>query len=255
MGPTELRQKLVDGDNVIGSMVLEFGTSGLAQLAAAAGAEFLIYDMEHTGWSMESIRNQMAWSKSADLVRLVRVPAASYDFIARAMDVGAQGVMVPMVESADQARLIASSMTYPPAGRRGAAFGISHDDYSPGSVADKMSRANDSRICICQIETWAGVENVEAIAATPGVDVLWVGQFDLTLSMGIPAKFDHPRFAEALERVSAAARKEHKICGAMAQSAADAQQWIDCGFTMIAYWADLWIYQTALKSAIDQLKQ
>jgi 2-keto-3-deoxy-L-rhamnonate aldolase RhmA len=254
MQPAEIRQRLVDGENVLGTMAFEFNTSGLSALAADAGAAFVLYDMEHTGWSIESIRAQMQWSMASDITRLVRVPSSRYEDIARALDVGAQGVMVPMVESAAQAGQITAAMTYPPGGRRGAAFGIAHDQFTGGVPADKMSHANDTRLCICQIETVAGVENVEEIAAVSGVDVLWVGQFDLTLSMGIPAEFDNPRFPEALERVATAAKANGKIAGAMALSVDDARLWISRGFTMIAYWGDLWIYKAALKQALDELK-
>jgi len=254
MGPVELREQLAAGHNVFGTMAFEFNTSCLTALAAAAGADFILYDMEHTGWSVESMRNQMAWSMGSDITRLVRVPSSRYEDIARVLDIGAQGVMVPMVESADQAQHIAASMLYPPDGKRGAAFGIAHDHYTAGSVADKMAAANVSRLCIAQIETSAGVDQVEAIAVVPGIDVLWVGQFDLTLSLGIPAQFDNPTFLAALDRVVAAARTHCKVAGAMALSVDDARRWMACGFTMIAYSGDLWIYQQALKSALDQLK-
>ncbi len=254
MGPAEIRQRLADGENVFGTMAFEFNTSGLSALAAEAGAAFVLYDMEHTGWSIESIRAQMGWSMASDITRLVRVPSSRYEDIARALDVGAQGIMVPMVESAEQAAHIAASMTYPPQGKRGAAFGIAHDQFTGGAPADKMSHANDTRLCICQIETVAGVEAVEEIAAVPGVDVLWVGQFDLTLSMGIPAAFDNPRFPEALERVAAAAKANGKIAGAMCLSVEDGRLWLERGFSMIAYWGDLWIYKAALQLALEALK-
>jgi len=253
MGPLEIRQRLATGQSVVGTMVFEFNTPGISAIASQAGAEFMLFDMEHSGWSIESIRNQMAWSKSSPVTRIVRVPGSRYDYLSRALDVGAQGVMVPMVETVDQARAVAAAMTYPPAGRRGAAFALAHDDYVVGPIAEKMAAANTMRICIAQIETAAGVEVVEQIAAVPGIDVLWVGQFDLTLSMGIPGEFERPEFVTALERVVAAAEANGKWCGAMAQSVEDARQWIARGFRMIAYSGDLWIYGTALKSIMTEL--
>jgi len=254
MGPVELRAQLAAGHTVFGTMAFEFNTSGLSALASEAGAAFVLYDMEHTGWSVESMRNQMAWSMGSEITRLVRVPSSRYEDIARVLDIGAQGVMVPMVETVDQARQITASMLYPPVGKRGAAFGIAHDHYMAGSVAEKMAAADANRLCIAQIETGPGVDQVQDIAAVPGIDVLWVGQFDLTLSLGIPAQFDNPVFLDALDRVVTAARTHGKIAGAMALSVEDARLWMARGFTMIAYSGDLWIYQQALKSAFDQLK-
>ena len=250
MNPAELRTALADGKPVVGTMVFEFNTPGIGLIAAEAGAEFVLYDMEHTGWSIESIRAQMAWSRSAPITRLVRVPASQYDYVSRALDVGAQGVMAPMVESAEQARAIAAASCYPPDGRRGAAFGSAHDGYSPGAVLDKMRAANAERIMIAQVETATGVKNAREIAAVPGIDVLWVGQFDLTVSLGIPGQFDHPDFVAAVETVADAARNAGKACGAMALSVEDARTWMARGYTMIAYSGDLWIYQQALTESL-----
>ena len=172
-------------------MMLEFATTGIGRIAAEAGAEFAVFDMEHTGWSMETIRLLMATSRAADIVPLVRVPTAQYHFIARVLDVGAMGVVVPMVADADQARLIVESAKYPPEGRRGCAFGVAHDDYRGGDLAAKMSHANAEVMIIAQIETAQGLRDVDRIAAVEGVDALLIGQYDLTTSLGIPGQFDH----------------------------------------------------------------
>jgi 2-dehydro-3-deoxyglucarate aldolase/4-hydroxy-2-oxoheptanedioate aldolase len=254
MNPTALRKALAAGQLVVGTMVFEFNTPGIGLIAAEAGAEFVLYDMEHTGWSIESIRAQMAWSRSAPMTRLVRVPATQYDYISRALDVGAQGVMAPLVVSAAQAAAIVAASCYPPDGRRGAAFGIAHDGYAPGPVLDKMRAANSERIMIAQVETAAGVKNAHEIAAVSGIDILWVGQFDLTVSLGIPGQFDHPDFVAAVESVADAARSAGKACGAMALSVEDARVWASRGYSMIAYSGDLWIYQQALAGSLNALK-
>ena len=104
-----VKRALLAGERSLGTMVFEFPTTGIARIAAEAGAEFVIYDMEHTGWSIETIRNLMATPRAADLVPMVRVPATEYHLISRPLDVGAMGIMVPMVESEEQARRIADS--------------------------------------------------------------------------------------------------------------------------------------------------
>ena len=116
---------------------------------------------------------------------LARVPATEYHFIARALDCGALGVMVPMVDTPEQARLIVSCTRYPPDGRRGAAFGFAHDDYQGGEVKEKVRAIHARTLTICMIETKKGLENVEAIAAVPGVDVLWLGHFDVWTHEGL----------------------------------------------------------------------
>jgi len=255
MKVAELKRSLGAGSTVLGTLMFEFNTPGISLIAAEAGAAFVLFDMEHTGWSIESIRAQMAWSKAAAVTRLVRVPATQYDYISRALDVGAEGVMVPMVESREQAERIAAATLYPPHGRRGAAFGIAHDDYAAGPVDVKMANANAGRLILAQIETEAGVRNAAEIAEVPGIDVLWVGQFDLTASLGISGQFEHPRFRDAVTAVASAARQSGKVCGAMALSPEDASVWASRGYQMIAYSGDLWIYQNSLQSALGEIRK
>jgi len=235
-------------------MIFEFPTTGIGRIAAAAGAEFAIYDMEHTGWSIETIRGLMASSRAADLVPMVRIPATQYHLIARPLDVGAMGLMVPMVESSEQAQTIVDSAKYPPVGRRGAAFGVAHDDYAGGDIVAKMRQANDEILLLAQIETAAGVEQAERIAAVEGIDVLWIGHFDLTTSLGIPGQFTHPDYLRALDQVLAACHRHGKTPGIMATEIESAQALLGQGFRALAYSGDLWIYAQALKEGIESLR-
>src|SRR3712207_3730288 len=111
--------------------------------------------------------------------------------------------------------MIVESAKYPPAGRRGAAFGVAHDDYTGGDVVEKMESANAEVLLLAQIETARGVEQAEAIAAVEGIDVLWIGHFDLTTSLGVPAQFAHPDYLRAIERVVAAGVRHGKAVGIM----------------------------------------
>ncbi|MCH8922151.1 MAG: aldolase [Planctomycetes bacterium] len=250
MRDNPVKAKLRAGEAAWGTFVFEFNTTGIARIAAEAGAEFVLFDMEHTGWSIETIRTLMA-TTPASVVPLVRVPAADYHFIARVLDVGAMGIMVPMVESTEQAKQIVRAAKYPPQGRRGAAFGIAHDDYRGGDIMQTIASANREQLLIAQIETVAGLESVEQIAAVEGIDVLWIGQFDLTSSLGIPGQFDSPAFKQAVERVSRACQDHGKTAGFMSLSTDEAERMLSAGFKMQAIGGDLWLYQQALA---DQLR-
>jgi 2,4-dihydroxyhept-2-ene-1,7-dioic acid aldolase len=255
MRPNTTKSLLAAGKTPVGTFVFEFNTPGIARIIAEAGADFLVFDMEHTGWSVETIRTLLATTRSTSLVPLVRVPATEYDFIARVLDMGAMGIMVPMVESAEQARAIAAAAKYPPIGRRGAAFGIAHDDYTGGDIVEKISSANREGLLLAQIETVAGLANVDAIASTPGIDVLWIGQFDLSISMGIPGQFTSPELIAAMDRVIAACKKHGKVAGIMAPDLASGRDLIKQGFRMISYSGDLWVFQAALRGALDELRK
>jgi 2-keto-3-deoxy-L-rhamnonate aldolase RhmA len=254
MRSNTVKRKLAAGEVSIGTMIFEFSSSGIGRLAAAAGAEYLIFDMEHTAWSIETIRNLIATTRAADTIPMVRVPATQYHLLSRPLDAGAMGLMVPMVESVAQAETIVRAGKYPPAGGRGCAFGVSHDDFTGGDVFAKMTSANDEVFLIAQIETVAGLESCEAIAAVDGIDCLWVGHFDLTSSMGIPAQFDHPDFLAALDRVVAACNAHGKVAGIMAGNVAFGKRWLARGYRAIAYSGDIWVYQTALAEGIAALR-
>jgi 2-dehydro-3-deoxyglucarate aldolase/4-hydroxy-2-oxoheptanedioate aldolase len=249
-----VKATLASGGRAHGAMVFEFFTPGMPQICANAGAEFALFDMEHTGLGYETLKTQCALCRGLPVVPMARVPRSEYHFIARALDVGARGVMVPMVGTADEAAHIVASARYPPHGRRGAAFGFAHDDYQGGSVADKIAALHARTLLIAQIETVEGLRNVEAIAAVPGIDVLWLGHFDLTNSMGIPGAFDHPDYRAAVARIVAACGGAGKAAGFLATDAQSARAALARGFRILAYGVDQLMLQDALRAGLALLR-
>ncbi len=250
MPSRSLRERAISGETLPGAMVFEFFTPGIAQVLKLAGCQFIIYDMEHAGCSIEQLKEQCAYCRGLGVEPIVRVPRGEYHFLARALDVGAHGVMVPMVDSIDQARAIAEATHYPPHGRRGAAFGFAHDDYAAGDPAAKMRAANARNLIIVQIETERGLEAVEEIAATDGIDCLWLGHFDLTNFLGIPGEFDNPLYLHAVKRIVAAGRTHGKALGYMAADASLAKTYGAMGFNMIATGTDHGILMAGVRTIL-----
>ena len=252
MRENPVKRKLAESGVVLGTMVFEFATTGIARLAAAAGAEFVVFDQEHTGATLETVRMFTATARACDLVPLVRVPAAEYHLLAGALDVGPMGVMVPMVESEEQARKIVASAKYPPLGRRGVGI-LYRDDWVEGSVAATMEQANRELLVIAQVETAAGVEQANEIASVDGIDVLWIGHYDLTASLGIPGQFDHEDYLAAVDRLLEVSQQTGKQLGIMAGTVDDGLWALERGFRAVAYGGDLWLYQEALRGGLAQL--
>ncbi len=251
-----VKKKLAAGGTAFGSMVFEFFTPGMPRLLKNAGAEYALYCMEHTGASFETMKPQFALCRALGVVPLVRVPGTEYDFIARALDCGALGIMVPLVNDAEQAKFIVSSTRYPPGGgRRGAAFGFAHDDYEGGDVVEKMKMIHDRTLVIAMIETRQGLENVDAIAAVPGVDVLWLGHFDMSNFLGIPGQFSHPVFQDAIRKIIGAAKKHGKAAGDMAASAALGKEYLGHGFRMLATGTDQGMLQEATRAMLEGMRK
>ena len=249
-----LKHQLHQDGRAFGCMVMEFLVPGMPAIIAATGADFALFDMEHTGASLETMKVMIAGCRGIGLAPLVRVPRGEYHFIARALDIGAHGVMVPMVGSAAEATHIAACAHYPPVGRRGAAFGVAHDDYRAADPVTAMARADQRTLVIAQIETVEGLRDVEAIAATPGIDVVWLGHFDLSNFMGIAGQFQHPAFLAAVHRTVAAARAHGKIAGFMASDEAWAREYWGHGFRMLAFGLDHLLFQSALRSGMEMLR-
>src|SRR5687768_16898717 len=255
MRENAVKKTLAAGGRAFGSMIFEFFTPGMPRIVKNAGAEFALYCMEHTGIGFETLKPQFALCRALGVVPLVRVPATEYDFIARALDCGALGVMVPLVDTAEQAQFIVSCTRYPPEGRRGAAFGFAHDDFAGGDVGEKMRMIHARTLTIAMIETARGLENVEAIAAVPGVDVLWLGHFDLTNFLGIPGQFDHPKYRAGVKRIADAAARHGKAAGYMAASAELGREYLAHGYRMMATGTDQGLLQAATAQLISAWKK
>lgn len=252
--PDGLKQRLKRDEPIFGTMIVEFFSAGVPSLVASSGADFVLYDMEHSGISLETIRSQVAGCRGLPIAPFIRVPAGEYHFVSRALDIGAHGIMVPMVETRDEAEDIVSFGRYPSLGRRGAMFSAAHDDYSGGSIVEKIKRSNERNVTICQIESELGLANVEEIAAVDGVDMLWLGQLDLANFLGVPGQFDGPVFENAVKRISNAARKNNIAAAVLVADEASGRRYWDLGFRVIAYGLDHLVYQKELTAGIANLR-
>lgn len=238
----------------LGHYVGELTTPGIGYILKEAGAEYVFFDMEHSGNSFDTLQRTLRYFEAAGLASMVRIPSDTYDHVARALDCGADGLVIPMVGSAEQAKAIVSKMKYTPKGQRGVALALANDRYKMGPVDKALAAANARTKLVCLIETVDGIENVDEIAAVDGVDVLWVGHFDLTCSMGIPAQFDHKDYLAALAKVVKAGKRHGKNLGRMV---ADVDSGVDLahqGWDMICYHGDVWLYQTAIRQGIDAIR-
>jgi 2-keto-3-deoxy-L-rhamnonate aldolase RhmA len=238
----------------LGHFIVEFATPGIGHIMKNAGCEFVLFDLEHSGFSFETVKSAIRYFEAADIAPIVRVPSKEYHHIARACDMGAEGIMLPMVGNAKEARAILDCMKYHPEGKRGVALGVAHDAYAGGAVPKKLAAANEKTTLFCQIETAEGVKNADAIAATDGVDCLWVGHFDLSVSLGIPGEFSNPKFTKAIDTVVAACRKHKKAVGRLVPNVETGIEYYKWGFDFICYSGDVWVLQNALTEAVTALR-
>ncbi|MFN0193148.1 MAG: HpcH/HpaI aldolase family protein [Aestuariivirga sp.] len=254
MRPNPVRAKLKAGATAYGIMAAEFFTPGFCQIAANAGAEFVIFDGEHGGVGIDVLKAQMAFARCAGISPFVRVPGLAYHLIAPVLDAGAMGIMVPMIETQEQAENLARWCRYRPEGVRGLGFGTGHDDYRGGDIVETMRLENERTLVIALIETATGIANADAILSVPGIDVGWLGHYDLTNTMGITAEFARPEFHAAVDTLLAACRKHGKASGYLATSVAMAREWRAKGFRCLCYGTDIGVFQSALSEALRTLR-
>ena len=246
-----LKKQITSLNNIRGAMIFEFFSPGIPIILKNAGCQFIIFDMEHGGLSMEQFKTLAIISNANNISPLIRIPEVNYNYIARALDLGASGIMAPMINTCEDALKIVRSSKYPPRGVRGAGFGFAHDNYKNEGPLSYIRKANNNLINIIQIETKIGLENVEEIAAIQGVDCLWVGHFDLTNFLGIPGEFNSKIYLNAINKIIAAAKLNKKSLGIMVNNQDELKTYSNLGFNMIAIGTEMSI----LERSISQILQ
>ncbi len=255
MKPNRGKQVLAEDKVPVGHMIGEFGTRGIAQILDTTDLDFVVIDTEHAAFTPAQLADLFAWFKVSTIAPYVRIPQIEYHFIARALDLGALGIMVPNVKTEAQAKAIIKAAKYAPLGDRGCIFGNTQTDFKSVNPPEFMAYANQNTTIICQIESVEGMNNIEAIAQTPGVDILWVGHFDLTNSMGIPGDFADPRFYDAMHRVVEVCRKYGLGAGIQPANLAQAQEWMEIGYNVISYSMDSAVYAGAMRQGVADIRK
>jgi 2-keto-3-deoxy-L-rhamnonate aldolase RhmA len=250
-----LKQLAASRELKVGNFIVEFATPGIGHILKAAGMDFAFFDMEHSGFTFETLKSAIRYFEAADVPTIVRVPAQESDMLARACDMGAEGLIAPMISTVAQAQAMVDAVKYFPAGRRGVGLQMAHDNYRAAPVADALKAANDRTAVICLIETAEGARNVDAIAALPGVDGLWVGHFDLSVSLGIPGEFGHPKFSIAMDGIIAAAKKHGKALGRLVPNVEQGIAYHRQGFDFICYSGDVWVLRDGLAAAGKAIRE
>lgn len=224
-----LKQRLRNGEQVLGTMVATFASPDIGKILKGCGFDFFIIDCEHGSFTTREAANIIAVARGAQIPALVRIPEMRREHALKFMEMGASGLLLPNTETAEQARMLVDCAKYAPLGHRGVSLSRPHTDFARVSGATYMPRANDETLLMCQIESRRGVENIEAILAVEGIDVGFIGPNDMTQDYGILGQFEHPDIVSAFERVIAAARANGKWSGVHFGSAAPLAPWLSRG--------------------------
>jgi 2-keto-3-deoxy-L-rhamnonate aldolase RhmA len=230
---TGLCERLSAGKVVVGMFVRGLRPLAVRDLMEASPLDLVVIDAEHEPWSEESIATIVWPSPARETAVLVRVVESSYRDIAKPLDFGADGVIVPRVESAEQAAAIADSSRLPPAGSRGVAVRRRLEPARPGEpLAERIERVNDHTAVIVQIETREGLARIREIVRTSGINAVLVGPTDLSCSLGHPGEREHPELHQAIDAVLEACHQQGVPMG-IAGSVDECRAWQARGATLL----------------------
>jgi 2-dehydro-3-deoxyglucarate aldolase/4-hydroxy-2-oxoheptanedioate aldolase len=245
---TELRRRLAAGETLYGTF-LGLGSALAAEACALAGFDWLLADLEHGGGGEASLLAQLLAAEAHGVPMLVRVESTDRIRAGRALDLGATGVMYPRLESATQAREAVRHVRYPPLGDRGVA--TANRAVGFGLRPRALETANDRVVSIVQIENRQAVEQIDQIAAVPGIDVLFVGPRDLSHDLAVPGDTNAPVFLDAIKRVRVAADAAGVACGILAPDAPAARRYAKDGFRFIGIASDATLLTQTGKHVVD----
>ncbi len=250
-----VKKALKGGQVCIGSMVSSFRSPQIAQMFAVSGWDYLIMDTEHSFFDYGSLADIFSLARTEEIVPLVRVTVATYPYLARALDVGAMGVICPHVETPEEIRLILDSCLYAPLGQRGLSLSNIHLAHRRATQKEYVEWANANTLIVIQPETKKAIENIEKLVSIPGVDAVMIGPHDLSLSLGIVGQLKHPQMAEAYERIIAACQKFGVAPGIHLTEFDQAQEWLAKGMRFFTFQSDIRMLVDAGKSSTAQLRQ
>jgi len=251
---TNLKKTLKEGGLVIGTFISEVRNPNVAYMLAQCGYDYFIIDNEHGSYSPETVSNMIAAARGAGISVIVRIPEIRRETILKPLDSGAAGILVPQVNTADQAGEIIVHAKYPPVGDRGAVLRRAHSRYGRVNAAEYLKQANEDTFIAVQAETPKAIENLEEIVAVPGIDCIFVGPFDLSVGLGIPGQLTHPREVEAIDRVIEVCQKHNMITGILMYDTAILKPWVEKGMRFVAYSCDISMLADAAAKGVAELR-
>jgi 2-keto-3-deoxy-L-rhamnonate aldolase RhmA len=248
------KERLQQGQPVFGCVLQQFRSAEAARLLAAAGFDYVFVDTEHTGFDWETVQDVVSAANHAGITPLVRVTDLLYALVARALDVGAQGVIFPRVEDPALLRQAIGWTKFPPAGTRG--FGISAAllDYQPRSFPEIIQHANAQTLVVVQFESDTALARVDELLSVPGVDVAMIGPADLSIALGVPGEFEHPKMIAAISDFILACGRHGVVPGIQCRSAALAEPWLQRGMRLIGCGSELTFLLERARQAITEMR-
>ena len=245
-----LKKKLAAGATTVGVFIGDTRDVYVVRLAANAKLDFIVLDMEHGPIGLETASTLCQFARALEITPLVRVSATAYELLCPLLDAGAQGLILPRIQTAEEVRQAVGCCLYPPQGRRGAVFAKGHTDYESVDLSSFLTEANEQLMILPQIEQVEALECLDEILDVTGISGVLVGPGDLSISMGIPGQLDDPREVAAIEHVIEACKKRNLVRAIAVMPEQRLLRWRDSGMNMLCAGSET----HALAQAFQQIR-
>lgn len=250
-----VREKLAAGKIVYGTMMQELRSPAVPILFANAGYDFVFIDMEHGAHDMETVADMIKVCRGVGITPFVRVPDLQYHFIARCLDAGAQGFMVPRISSREQAEKAVAYSKYPPMGERGCSINKGHNDYKGADLLEFIKEANATNFVILQIERKDAMEDLDNILSVKGVDAAILGPNDMAVSYGVSEDLGSQLMNEIFQKVVDSGKKHGVYTGMHIGNLQKLVEWRKKGMQIITYNTDLGFLSAGASAGLKELSK
>jgi len=233
MRTNRTKARLRNNGVVAGVALQQYRSTEIPRLLSAVGFDYLFVDTEHGGFGLETVQDIVVASNQSGITPFVRVGEMLYSLVTRVLDVGAQGIIFPRVESAELLQEAIAWVKYPPHGTRGFGFMAPQLNYEQWSLPEIMEHLNAETMVIVQFETALSMEKCDELLSVPGIDVAMVGPTDLSISLGVPGEFDHPKIIDSVERFIEVCDRHGVVPGIHCRNAQMALPWLRRGMRFL----------------------
>lgn len=251
--PNALKKLLKEGKSCIGTWSVVPSASA-ANILGAAGFDFVIIDMEHGPVSFDLAEDMVRALEGESCAPLLRVSSNEAPLILRALEIGAHGIVVPQIETAQQAANVARAVKYMPLGTRGVSVFTRSSGYYAVGQKGRTDKENKETMTVVLVEGAEGIKNLDAILRVKNIDVVYIGTYDLSQSLGIPDRVDSPKVIKEVEICVKKIRAAGVAAGVLALNEKDIKKWLNIGIQFIPYMADCGIFYKACSEVISKFK-
>ncbi len=251
----QTRERLARGETVFGCGLQVYRSAEIPRAFAAAGFDYVFIDMEHGAYDLETVQDMIAACNMAGITPIVRVAELLYSLVARLLDSGAQGIILPRVEDPKLLAEAMSWMRFPPLGKRGYGVNPTMVSYEGHTFAEIIEHQNRNTVSVVQFETRVAMERADDLLSVPGVDIAMVGPADLSISLGVPGDFDNPVMISTIGALIEKCNRHGVVPGIQTRSVAMAKAWAERGMRFVGAGAEHGLLLEKAKEAVSQLNQ